>query len=64
VILTSESQVHLSASLSFLSLSVCLSNFALLTLLCSRSLRMIFTDHFSGPGGAIGQVCVCPDNNF
>jgi len=25
---------------------------------------MAFIDHFSGPGIAIGLVCVCVDNNF
>jgi len=31
----------------------------------SKRLTFIFSDHFSGPDGVIGLVCVCcVDNNF
>ena len=29
-----------------------------------NSAKVIFTDHFSGPGREIGPMCVCPNNNF
>jgi len=26
--------------------------------------KVIITDHFCGPGRAIGPVCMCPNDNF